>query len=333
MINVSIIIKAYNEEKYIAKCVESALKALKKVGGNNEVILVDSLSKDKAVEIAKKYPIRIIQLKPNWQKSAAAALETGYRYSKGKYIYVLDGDMTLNENFISVALKKLKKNESVAGIGGNMQVPKNDFFLNKRAKRHLKTYENHIDYFNAYSLPGGGLYKKSAIEKVECLANPYLFSDEEADLGFRLEKKRYRLMRLDFPSVRHYGYSTSPIKFVFSKFKSKYFQGTGQILRNYFGEKIFWKHLIEEKMRIFMIFWWLTFFISIPLLFIKPLIFYTYLILSLTPFLFILLRKKSITDFLYSIISWTLAGISILIGFFRKPKNPLSYPRDATIIK
>ena len=333
MINVSIIIKAYNEERYIAKCVESALKALKKVGGNNEVILVDSLSKDKAVEIAKKYPIRIIQLKPNWQKSAAAALETGYRYSKGKYIYVLDGDMTLDENFISIALKKLKENGNIAGIGGEIKFPRANNLLNKRAKKIYNNYKKTIHNFQVSALGGGGLYKRSAIEDVSFLANPYLYSDEESDLGYRLKKKGYEMLRLDIPCIIHYGYNSSPVKFVFSKFTSKYLQGTGQMLRNYFGEKIFWKHIMEEKIRIFMLFWWLFFFISIILLFIKPIMSYIYMILSLFFFLFILLQKKSLKDFFYSITSWSLAGISIIIGFMKKPKDPLSYPRDATIIK
>jgi len=333
MVNVSIIIKAYNEEKYIANCIESALKALKKVGGKNEIILVDSLSNDKTVEIAKKYPIRIIQLRKDWQKSAAAALQTGYIFSKGKFVYVLDGDMTLDENFISIALKKLKEDEEIAGIGGKMLLPENNKFLNKRARRIYKKYQKDFHDFGTVALAGGGLYKRSAIEEVRFLANPYLYCDEEADLGYRLEKKRYKVVKLNISSSIHYGFDINPTKFVFSKFTSKYFQGTGHLLRYHFGEKIFWKHLIKEKMRIFIIFWWMTLFISIILLFIKPVILHVHLILSLFLFLFILLRKKSISDFIYSILSWTLAGISIIIGFMKKPEDPLSYPQNVTIIK
>jgi len=333
MINVSIIIKAYNEEKYIANCIGSALKALKKVGGKNEVILVDSLSKDKTVEIAKKYPIRIVQLRKGWQKSAAAVLQTGYIFSKGKYIYVLDGDMTLDENFIKIALKKLKEDKEIAGVGGKMLLPKNNNFVNKRAKRIYEKHEKESRNSGIFALAGGGLYKKSAIEKVGFLANPYLYCYEEADLGYRLEKTEHKLTKLNIPSITHYGYGTNAIKFVFSKFTSKYFQGTGQLLRYYFGKKIFWKHLIKEKMSIIIIFWWLTLFISIILLFIKPAVLRVHLILSLFLFLFILLKKKSISDFSYSILSWTLAGISIIIGFMKKSKDPLSYPRDAIIIK
>ena len=50
---VSIVIKALIEEPYVAKAIESALSALENVGG--EVILADSASTDRTVEVIKKY--------------------------------------------------------------------------------------------------------------------------------------------------------------------------------------------------------------------------------------------------------------------------------------
>ncbi|RVN16485.1 glycosyltransferase, partial [Sinorhizobium meliloti] len=51
---ISIIIKTLNEEKRIAATVESALAALQDTGG--EVIIADSGSCDRTVEIASQYP-------------------------------------------------------------------------------------------------------------------------------------------------------------------------------------------------------------------------------------------------------------------------------------
>ena len=61
-IKVSIIIKALNEEEHIIKCIEKAIAALKEVKGKNEIILVDSGSRDDTVKLAKKYPIKILQI-------------------------------------------------------------------------------------------------------------------------------------------------------------------------------------------------------------------------------------------------------------------------------
>lgn len=57
---VSVIIKALNEEDHIASAIESALAGT--AGMNAEIILADSLSTDRTIEIAKQYPIRIASL-------------------------------------------------------------------------------------------------------------------------------------------------------------------------------------------------------------------------------------------------------------------------------
>ena len=50
----SIYILTYNEELDIAACIESAMLS-------DDIIVVDSCSSDRTVEIASRYPIRVIQ--------------------------------------------------------------------------------------------------------------------------------------------------------------------------------------------------------------------------------------------------------------------------------
>ncbi|MCA1994243.1 MAG: glycosyltransferase, partial [Coleofasciculus sp. S288] len=50
----SIYILTYNEELDIAACIESALLS-------DDVIVVDSYSSDRTVEIAHRYPVRVVQ--------------------------------------------------------------------------------------------------------------------------------------------------------------------------------------------------------------------------------------------------------------------------------
>jgi len=53
--NISIIILTYNEEVNLTKCLESILNL------SNDVIVVDSYSTDKTLDIAKKYGARVVQ--------------------------------------------------------------------------------------------------------------------------------------------------------------------------------------------------------------------------------------------------------------------------------
>ena len=68
--NVSIVIKALNEERHIAVAIESAMAALESMRGEvmrgeimGEIILADSASTDRTVEIAANYPIKIVTLR------------------------------------------------------------------------------------------------------------------------------------------------------------------------------------------------------------------------------------------------------------------------------
>ena len=51
---ISVIITTFNEEVNIAECIESVLWA-------DEILLVDSYSSDRTVEIANRYPIKVLQ--------------------------------------------------------------------------------------------------------------------------------------------------------------------------------------------------------------------------------------------------------------------------------
>ena len=330
MKNISVIIKALNEEKHIAKCIESALVALRESGGNNEVILVDSYSSDKTVEIAKKYPIKIIQLKKDWLKTPAAALQTGYLHSKGKFIYVLDGDMQLNKDSLKKLLPYLKE-ENVAGVAGIMKEPPVDNIISKRFQ---KRYKKFLRIGEANYLDGGGLYKRPSIEKVGYLANPYLHSAEEADLGYQLQKKGFKLLRLNLPTVMHHFYRESGWKIMKNKWKRGYMKGPGQILKGCFRNRYVLQHLIILEIYFFVIFWWIIGLVSLFLsIFAGKNYFIFYALLSCILLIILFLKKKSITDVLFSIYSWSIQGLGMVIGFFENLKNPGDYPKDVIIIK
>ena len=83
--DLSVVIISRNEERNIARCIESVLEATDEMA-SYEIILVDSVSTDRTVEIAKKYPIRILQLKHKSQCSPAAGRFIGFLHSRGNYI-------------------------------------------------------------------------------------------------------------------------------------------------------------------------------------------------------------------------------------------------------
>ncbi len=88
---VSIIIPAYNEEKSIARTIESII-ASNYPKNKFEVIVVDDGSKDKTLEIARKYKSKIVKVLTKKNGGKGTALNMALKKCKGDIIFTMDAD-------------------------------------------------------------------------------------------------------------------------------------------------------------------------------------------------------------------------------------------------
>lgn len=102
---VSVIIPTFNSEVTIGKCINSVKN---QTYNNIEIIVVDGLSNDNTVELAKKaganvytseYPSRTFQTNIGVKKSS----------SESKYIYRLDSDIVISKSLISECVSNCEK--------------------------------------------------------------------------------------------------------------------------------------------------------------------------------------------------------------------------------
>jgi glycosyltransferase involved in cell wall biosynthesis len=104
---VSILIPAYNAEKWIKYTIESALSQTWK---KNEIIIVDDGSRDRTRQIIKKYASTKVKVVTKENSGASAARNTALSYAQGDYIQWLDADDLLAPN-------KIEEQMKVADIG------------------------------------------------------------------------------------------------------------------------------------------------------------------------------------------------------------------------
>lgn len=106
----SVICPIYNEEKYIAKCIDSIL-AQDYPKDDLEVIFVDGMSNDRTREIVnectKKYAF--IRLIDNPDKIVPPAMNKGIKAAHGDIIMRLDAHATYEKNYFSVLVHALKE--------------------------------------------------------------------------------------------------------------------------------------------------------------------------------------------------------------------------------
>lgn len=116
---ISIICPIYNEEKYIARCIDSIL-AQDYPKDDLEVILVDGMSTDGTRKIVGEYAARYpsIRLVDNPQRIVPPAMNIGIHAAKGDIIIRLDAHAIFPANYFTELVKNLTglKAENVGGV-------------------------------------------------------------------------------------------------------------------------------------------------------------------------------------------------------------------------
>src|SRR5687768_14816792 len=107
--HISVVIAAFNEEKYIKNSLASLTRSAQKTKLNYEVILVDNNSTDKTVEIAKTFrndmDLRIVQ---ETIQGRGAARAKGFEEAKGEILISADADSIFYEGWIDILASELK---------------------------------------------------------------------------------------------------------------------------------------------------------------------------------------------------------------------------------
>ena len=98
---VSVIIPTLNEEESIGETIDQIPKS-----DDQEIMIVDGLSKDRTREIAASKGARIVEEK---RKGYGRAYKTGFKEASGEIIATLDGDTTYPAELIPELVKQLEE--------------------------------------------------------------------------------------------------------------------------------------------------------------------------------------------------------------------------------
>lgn len=322
---VSIIIKALNEEGNITRAIESSLAAIAKVG-EGEVILADSLSIDQTVKLASRYPIHIVQLVDPADRCCGVGAELGYRIARGEYLYILDADMELNGDFLVAAVAALDNDIRLGGVGGRVEEM---HIMNAEFRRRVE--DDIFRFGEVDSLNMGGLYRKSAITPLGYMTNRNLHAYEEYELALRLRSAGWRLLRLDIPAIKHYGHTDTSFRLLWRRWHTRHAWAAGELLREVWG-KPYLKETLSgiAQYRLFVIVsgWWLGLLFSFAGAIYQPIFWWVLILLVITPFVLGILRKRSVMDGVYMVVSQNLHAVGLVMGcLFHRRSDPAQSPK------
>ncbi len=253
-IDVSVIIKTFNEEAHIARAIESAFASLSVLKA--EVIIADSHSTDQTINVAKVYPVKLVKLLAENQRSCGIGHQLGYQYAQGEFIYLMDGDMELIPGFLEDAISRMNAYPELAGVAGEMrELGGTNYEFEVRKTKESPVKKPGIQRW----LVGGGLYRKAAIDSVGYLTNRNLHANEEKELGLRLTYAGWKMERIPVPAIQHYGYSMDSLQLMRARWNSRYVDGPGELLRSSLGKPYFWEVLKSQKNLLVITVGWVLF--------------------------------------------------------------------------
>lgn len=181
--NTTIIIPVYNGQEWLADAIQSAVDQTQKC----EVIVINDGSTDKSAEIAKSFPVRLIN---QVNKGLPSARNTGIMAAATEYIMPLDADDILQENCVE-RLETIAKETGADIVSPSFKcfgIAQNDIILQQNPTMQ--------DFKTANRLPYFSLVKREALIEVGGYNPKMLYGWEDYDLWIDLLKRGKKLVTL-----------------------------------------------------------------------------------------------------------------------------------------
>lgn len=127
MLNLSVVMPAYNEEANVEPMVEAVLKTFQPIASGLEVIIVDDGSRDRTAEkirglVAKHPNVRLIQHPKNL--GYGAALFSGFTSAKKEWVFLTDSDRQFHLDEFNKLLPHIQHADLIIGY----RAPRRDPF-------------------------------------------------------------------------------------------------------------------------------------------------------------------------------------------------------------
>lgn len=162
----SIIIPIFNAEKILPSCLDSILNQTFK---DLEIILINDGSTDNSQEVIdfykKKYP-KIIKSYSQENSGIAITRNRGIKYSEGKYLFFIDNDDYIDNNYIETFVNEIEEKNCDVVIGGYRRVTEDGKLLFQKEPIN-SPWSKYM-----FITPWGRVYKKESLVK-----NNLLFLD------------------------------------------------------------------------------------------------------------------------------------------------------------
>jgi glycosyltransferase involved in cell wall biosynthesis len=188
---ISVIIPAYNEEKYIEDCLESIFA--QQDAPDFEVIVVDNASTDRTASLVKmKFPRAKIIFEP--KKSVTVARNRGVKEAAGDILFFVDADIILPRRHFKNVIQKFTKDQKLVAVfgpyayDGNFYIKFITLFLYLFLALPGEYLLNRLIGLGAAGPAGNLAVKKNAFDQINGFSEKISFYGDDTDIAVRLRQ-------------------------------------------------------------------------------------------------------------------------------------------------
>ncbi len=186
---ISVIIPAHNEERFIGRCLRSALtQTLSR--DQYEIVVINDCSTDKTHQSIEPYHDEIVLLNNETNIGLPGSLNRGIREARGQFIVRIDADDFVLPEYLNILSLSLRLNNALDAVACDYQL--------------VDERQNVIMVMNCMEAPIGC----AIMYRIEQLIDIGLYDDkflarEDEDLRIRFQKK-YTISRVPVPLYKYH---------------------------------------------------------------------------------------------------------------------------------
>ena len=182
--NFSVIIPAYNEEKYLAATLEKIYQALNSISYQSEVIVVNNESKDKTGEIAESFGAQVVN---ETIHNIARVRNTGAKSASGDVLIFIDADTLVSDEVFQRIVENMQNEKC---FGGAVAVDYGEF-----QRKWMKLYSLGWKFWgNVFNMRGGAAQfcRKQIFHEIDGY-DESIYLGEDVEFYWRLAKFSKRM--------------------------------------------------------------------------------------------------------------------------------------------
>ena len=199
----SLVIPAYNEEKYIAECLQRIFS-----GENafSEVIVVNNASTDNTTAVAVEFSSARVVNEP--RKGTSSARNRGYEEARGDIVAFLDADARLSPRWAKRVAEAFEADPRLVAISGPQYFPELPLIGRLCVRFYWYMLAKPAHYLIGRIVVGGAFaVRREALEKIGGFDTTIVFFGDDTNLARRLSsvgKVRFALSLPAYSSARRF---------------------------------------------------------------------------------------------------------------------------------